>query len=75
MKAILIGNYFNEIEAKLRDIPFTDTQIGEAAKDGNGLLTTYEMFKAIKAEKENKITKDAIRNQLITKVGLITFDI
>jgi hypothetical protein len=74
MKAVLIGNYFNEIEAKLRDIPFTETQIGEAVKDGNGLLTTYEMFKAIKAEKENKITKDAIRNQLINKVGLITFD-
>jgi hypothetical protein len=75
MKAILIGNYFSEIEAKQREIPFSETQIGEAAKDGNGLLTTYELFKAIKAEKENKITKDAIRNQLINKVGLITFDI
>ncbi len=75
MKAILIGNYFSEIEAKLRETPFSETQIEEATKDGNGLLTTYELFKAIKAEKENKITKEAIRNQLINKVGLVTFDI
>ncbi len=75
MKAILIGNYYREIEAKLREIPFSETQIEEATKDGNGLLTTYELFKAIKAEKDNKITKDALRNQLINKVGLITFDI
>ncbi len=75
MKAILIGNYFSEIEAKLREIPFSETQIEEATKDGNGLLTTYELFKAIKAEKENKITKEAIRNQLINKVGLLIFDI
>jgi hypothetical protein len=74
MKAILIGNYFSEMEAKLRKIPFSETQISEAAKDGNGLLTTYELFKAIKAEKEGKTNKDAIREQLKNKAGLITFD-
>jgi hypothetical protein len=74
MKALLIGNYFAQTEAKLREVPFTETQISEAAKDGNGLLTTYELFKAIKAEKENKITKESIREQLSNKVGLITFD-
>jgi hypothetical protein len=74
MKAVLIGNYFIHTEAKLREVPFTENQIGEAAKDGNGLLTTYELFKAIKAEKENRITKEAIREQLAAKVGLITFD-
>ncbi|MFZ2053992.1 MAG: hypothetical protein WAU81_07315 [Candidatus Aminicenantales bacterium] len=74
MKALLVGNYFIQTEAKLREVPFTENQISEAAKDGNGLMTTYELFKAIKAEKENKITKEAIREQLATKVGLITFD-
>lgn len=74
MKAILVGNYFCEAEAKLREVPFTEAQIGEAAKDGNGLLATYELFKAIKAEKEKKITKEEIREQMKNKVGLITFD-
>lgn len=74
MKALLIGNYFVQTEAKLREVPFTETQIGEAEKDGNGLLTTYELFKAVKAEKEKKITKEALREQMKTKVGLITLD-
>jgi hypothetical protein len=74
MKALLVGNYFIQTEAKLREIPFTEIQIGEAVKDGNGLMTTYELFRAIKAEKENKITKEAIREQLGNKTGLITFD-
>ena len=74
IKAVLIGNYYNRVEAKLREMPFTESQINEAAKDGNGLLTTYELFKAIKAEKEKKTTKEAIREQFVNKVGLITFD-
>ena len=74
IKALLIGNYYAETEAKQRDVPFTDNQINEAAKDGNGLLTTYELFKVVKAEKEKRITKEAIREQLKSKVGLITFD-
>jgi hypothetical protein len=74
LKAILVGNYFSQIEAKLREVPFSENQINEAAKDGNGLLTTYELFKAIKAEKEKRITKEAIREQFNSKMGLITFD-
>jgi hypothetical protein len=74
MKALLVGNYFSRTEAKLRDTPFTEQQIDEAAKDGNGLLTTYELFRVVKAEKEKKITREAIREQLKNKVGLITFD-
>ncbi len=74
MKALLLGNYYCRTEAKLRELPFTETQIDEAAKDANGLLTTYELFKAIKAEKEKKITKEAIREQIKSKIGLITFD-
>lgn len=74
MKAVLIGNYFSNVEAKVRDIPFSAAQIEEAQKDGNGLLTTWELFKAVKAEKEKRVGKDALRTQLKTKTGLITLE-
>ncbi len=74
MKAVLIGNYHSAVEPKLREVPFSESQVVEASQDGNGLLATYELFKAIKAEKEKKITKEAIREQLLNKTGLITFD-
>jgi hypothetical protein len=75
MKAILIGNYFSAAEAKTRPNPFSAAQIEEAQKDGNGLLTSYELFRAIKAEKEARISKDAIRDQIKLKTGLIAFEI
>ena len=75
MKAVLIGNYHSATEAKSRPNPFSATQIEEAQKDGNGLLTSYELFRAIKAEKENRVAKDVIREQIKLKTGLITFDI
>jgi hypothetical protein len=71
MKAILVGNYFNLLEARLRNNPFSQFQVEEAEKDGNGLLTTYELFKAIKAEKEGLISKEDIRRQLKEKAGLV----
>lgn len=74
MKALLVGNYFSATEAKLRGNPFSSTQIEEAQKDGNGLLTTYELFRAIKAEKENRVSKEAIREQFKLKTGLISLD-
>ena len=75
MKAVLVGNYFSGAEAKGRGNPFSAAQIEEAQKDGNGLLTTYELFRAIKGEKENRISKEAIREQIKLKTGLISFDI
>ena len=75
MKAVLVGNYFSAAEAKSRPNPFSAAQIEEAQKDGNGLLTSYELFRAIKAEKENRISKDVIRDQIKLKTGLVTFDI
>ncbi|MCK7469593.1 MAG: hypothetical protein MZU95_01385 [Desulfomicrobium escambiense] len=75
MKAVLVGNYFSAAEAKSRPNPFSAAQIEEAQKDGNGLVTTYELFRAIKAEKEGRVSKDAIREQIRRKTGLITFDI
>jgi len=74
MKSILIGNYFSKEDARARPNPFSDQQIQEAITDKNALLTTYDLFKAIKAEKEHKITKEEIRNQMKNRVGLITFE-
>ncbi|MGB4704820.1 MAG: hypothetical protein WBI18_07080 [Candidatus Saccharicenans sp.] len=73
MKAILVGNYFNLVEAKLRSNPFSQFQIEEAEKDGNGLLTTYDLFMAIKAEKEGQVSREEIRKQIREKSGLIKF--
>ncbi len=75
MKAVLIGNYFSAAEAKSRPNPFSAAQIEEAQKDGNGLLTSYELFRAVKAEKENRISKDAIRDQIKRQTGLVTFEV
>jgi len=75
MKAVLVGNYHSGTEAKARPNPFTAAQIEEAQKDGNGLVTTYELFRAIKAEKENRLSKDSIRDAIKLKTGLIAFDV
>lgn len=74
MKAILIGNYYRKVEPKLRQTPFSEDQIAEAKIDRNALLTTYELFQAIQAEKKNKINKSEIIKQLETKMGLISFE-
>jgi len=75
MKAVLVGNYFSAVDPKDRANPFSAGQIEEAQKDGNGLLTTYALFRAIKAEKENRISKAALREQIRLKTGLLAFDI
>jgi len=74
MKAVLVGNYFSETDPKLRGNPFSAIQIDEALKDGNGLMTSHELFAAVKTEKEKRTTKAAVRAQLKDKGGLITFD-
>lgn len=74
MKAILVGNYFCRSTPDKRSRPFSDLQIEEAGKDGNGLLTTFELFRAVKAEKEGRAAKEALRRQLSEKVGLIEFE-
>ena len=74
MKAMLIGNYFLGQEAGARKIPFSPLQVEEAQKDGNGLITTYELFRAVKAEKEGKVRKEDIRGQLAVKTGLVRFE-
>ena len=69
MKAVLVGNYFLAQEAAARTSPVLPLQIEEAQKDGNGLLTTFELFKAVKAEKEGQVRKEDIRGQLAEKTG------
>ncbi|MEN6561049.1 MAG: hypothetical protein ABFD52_09765 [Acidobacteriota bacterium] len=75
MKAVLVGNYYSGADPRSRPNPFSAPQIEEAQKDGNGLLTSYELFRAIKAEKENRVTKDVLRDQIRLKTGLVTFDV
>jgi hypothetical protein len=75
MKAVLVGNYFSAADPKTRSNPYSATQIEETQKDGNGLLTTYELFRAIRAEKDGRVSKDAIREQIRLKTGLLTFEI
>ena len=74
MKAVLAGNYYLGQEAGARPSPFSPIQIEEAQKDGNGLITTFELFKAVKAEKEGKVRKEDIRGQLAAKTGLVRFE-
>ncbi len=74
MKAILIGNYYFRQDARTRPIPFTQEQIEEAIADGNGLMTTADLFWAIKGEKEGRISKEEIRKTISDKRGLITFN-
>jgi hypothetical protein len=74
MKAVLIGNYFSAVDARTRSNPFSAVQVEEATKDGNGLLTTHELFKAVKAEKEGRVIQGALRAQIKQKTGLITFE-
>lgn len=74
MKSILIGNYFYDQEAKFRKNPFSEEQISDVEKDGNGVLTTYELFKAVKAIMENKIKKEEIQKQMQVQTGQIQFD-
>ncbi len=74
MKAVLIGNYFSAADPRTRGNPYSAVQVEEATKDGNGLLTTYELFKAVKAEKEQKLSKGQIRAQFKQKTGLIAFE-
>ncbi len=74
MKAVLLGNYFSGADPRTRGNPFSAAQIEEAVRDGNGLLTTYELFKAVKAEREGRVKSGDLRAQVKQKTGLITFE-
>ncbi len=57
--AIIIGNYYYEINPKDRDSPLTDTENASIKRFGFTLLTTFELFKAIRdKEKGNYNAKE-----------------
>jgi hypothetical protein len=46
----------------------------EAQKDGNALLTTAEIFRAVKAQKEGKLLVEDIRKQMAERTGVVVFE-
>ena len=74
MKSILIGNYFAGQDPGLRPNPFSGRMADEAQKDGNALLTTIELFRTIKAQKEGKLFNEDIRKQVAERTGVLSFE-
>lgn len=74
MKGLFIFNHYNTIEALKRNQGFSKKQIKDAEHDGNVLITTYTLFKLIKAQKEGKTTKAQIIHKIINEVGEITYE-
>ncbi len=71
MKAVLIGNYHRAVDPRRRGSSFSELQSEEAKKDGNGLLTTFELFRAVKAEKDGLAQKQDLRRRLEEQTGTI----
>jgi len=74
MKSVLIGNYFSGQDAGLRPSPFSGRMAEESQKDGNALLTTAEIFRAVKAQKEGKLLVEDIRKQMAERTGVVAFE-
>lgn len=74
MKSVLIGNYFSGQDVAQRPNPFSSRMAEDAQKDGNALLTTAELFRAIKAQKEGKLFIEDIRKQVTERAGVVSFD-
>ena len=74
MKGLLIGNYFFNKPAHRRKLPFSDNQVKDAERDENALLTTYDLFKVIRMEKEKKLSKNDIRAKIMSTNGVIKWD-
>lgn len=74
MKSVLVGNYFLGQDPAQRPNPFSGRMAEEALKDGNGLLTTAELFRAVKAQKEGKIFVEDIRKQIAERAGIVAFE-
>jgi hypothetical protein len=70
---LLVINHQYRTPAHVRRPPFTATQIADAQRDGYGLISTYELFEAIKAEKAGRISREMIRRRLLTGSGYLEF--
>lgn len=71
MKGLLIVNHCRLTEPKDRNQAFSAKQIKDAKREGNTLLSTYALFRLIKAEKQSKITKEHIKKMIIEGTGEI----
>jgi len=72
-KAVLIGNFFCRVEAKLRETPFSETRSPKPPRTER----TADNIRALQGDQgreREKTTKEAIREQFSAKVGLITFE-
>jgi len=74
MKGLLVGNYFCNKPAHSRKLPFSDIQVKDARRDENALLTTYELFKAIRLEKFGELRKTDIQVKIRETNGVIKWD-
>ncbi len=70
---LLVINHQYRTPAHVRRPPFTATQIADAERDGYGLSSTYGLFKAIKAEKAGRISRQQIAQRLLTDSGYLEF--
>lgn len=71
MKGLLVGNYFCNNPAHLRKDPFSNHQIKDTKRDNNALLTTYDLFEAIKKEKSRELSKKDIQLKIRNTNGVI----
>ncbi len=74
IKGFLIGNYFCNTPAYIRKLPFSNNQLKDAKRDNNALLTTYELFEAIRMEKGKKLTKKDIQAKIRDSDGVINWN-
>lgn len=71
MKGLLVSNYFCNKPAHLREFPFSDIQVKDAQRDENALLTTYNLFEAIRMEKFGELGKTDIQVKIGETNGVI----
>lgn len=72
LSGILIVNHHRYKEPMMRTETFKPETINDAKRDGVGLLSTFNLYKAIRLEKKGKITKSQIR-EIMNKKGKIEF--
>lgn len=74
VKGILIGNGFLETEPEKRNEQFTDEAIRGCESKRFCRITTYELFKAVKAVIENPECRDGIKQAIINCDNEYKFD-
>jgi len=74
IKGLLVYNHYYGIPAHERKPPFSKKQIEDAERDRYALISTYELFKLILAEKEKRISKEYIRETILATVGEVTYE-